>query len=192
MTISLERKTKETNVFVAIDHPGEGHCIRIEKCGFLTHMIELLCHNAQLGIEIVAEGDTHVDAHHLTEDIGIVLGQAICELARQTPRERYGWCLLPMDGSLAQVALDFSGRGALHWKGAFSTPTCGGYDMELVEEFFRALARSGHITLHIALLAADNSHHAAEAVFKGFGRALKAALVPAAENQNPSSKGVWL
>ena len=178
MRIQCRRTTRETDVALALTHPGGGTCRLDLPCGFLAHMLELLAFHGRFDLEVQARGDVQVDAHHLTEDLGIVLGEALGELARSEPRERYGWCLLPMDGSLARVALDLSGRGGLHWEGTFPVPSCGGFDLELVREFLASLAREGRITLHVALLAADNGHHAAEAVFKGLGRALRQALTP--------------
>ena len=190
MRIQRRRTTRETDVALALTHPGGGTCRLDLPCGFLAHMLELLAFHGRFDLEVQARGDVQVDAHHLTEDLGIVLGEALGELARSEPRERYGWCLLPMDGSLAQIALDLSGRGGFYWNGNFPTEKCGDFDLELVPEFFRGFCREGRITLHATLLAADNSHHAAEAVFKGVGMALSQALKPA--TGNPSSKGVWL
>ena len=155
-------------------------------------MLDLLAHRARLELEIEADGDIQVDAHHLTEDIGIVMGTALKEmlLSRQTPQKRYGWCLLPMDGSLVRVALDISGRGGLYWQGRFPTDRCGDFDLELVPEFFGAFCRESRSTMHISILEADNSHHAAEAVFKGVGLALDMAL--AACETEESTKGEWL
>lgn len=184
MRIQRRRTTRETDVALALTHPGGGTCRLDLPCGFLAHMLELLAFHGRFDLEVQARGDVQVDAHHLTEDLGIVLGEALGELARSEPRERYGWCLLPMDGSLARVALDLSGRGGLSWEGTFPVPSCGDFDLELVPEFLTALAREGRITLHAALLAADNGHHAAEAVFKGLGRALRQALSP---SEGPAS-----
>lgn len=189
MEAKLQRKTKETEITLVLAYPGNEREIAT-GCGFLDHMLDLLCHRAGLGIKLSASGDVEVDYHHLAEDVGIALGQALQEIAKREARNRYGWCLLPMDGSLAQVALDFSGRGSAYWKGTFPTQRCGDFDMELVPEFFRAMAREGGLTLHTALLETDNSHHAAEALFKGVGMALRQALCPAAGD--PSTKGVWL
>jgi imidazoleglycerol-phosphate dehydratase len=155
-------------------------------------MLELMAHRAKLCLEVEASGDAHVDAHHITEDVGIVFGMALKKMLSSTesPRSRYGWCLLPMDGSLARVALDLSGRGGLYWEGNFPTHRCGDFDLELVPEFFRAFCRESCSTLHIALITADNSHHAAEAVFKGFGIALDMGLAPS--QIDPSTKGEWI
>lgn len=189
METKIERKTKETEISLALAYPGAQRTIAT-GCGFLDHMLDLLCHRAGLGIALSAKGDVAVDYHHLTEDVGIALGQALKEIAKAEPRFRYGWCLLPMDGSLARVALDFSGRGGMYWSGGFPAQKCGDFDLELVPEFFRALAREGGVTLHVAILEADNAHHAAEAAFKGVGMALRQALAPASED--PSTKGLWL
>lgn len=189
MKTKLERHTKETKISLTLSYPGQERSIETE-CGFLDHMLDLFCHRAGLGIALQAQGDVEIDYHHLAEDVGIVLGRALKEIAKAEARCRYGWCLLPMDGSLARVALDFSGRGGAYWQGVFPTERCGDFDLELVPEFFRAIAREGALTLHIALLEIDNSHHATEAAFKGVGMALRQALCPA--SADPSTKGLWL
>lgn len=189
MKIEIKRETEETNVFVELEYPGSSRAVKTE-CGFLSHMLDLMCHRAGLGVRLAAKGDVEVDYHHLTEDIGIVFGQCLREIAKAEQRNRYGWCLLPMDGSLARVALDFSGRGGCYFKGEFPGEKCGDFDIGLISEFFTAMAREGGITLHIEILAADNTHHAAEAIFKGVGTALCQALCPA--GANPSTKGLWL
>ena len=190
MKTEIIRDTKETQIKLTLEFPGTERKTDT-GCGFLNHMLDLFCHRAGLGIELIAHGDIEVDYHHLTEDVGIALGQALRTIAKELGSiHRYGWCLLPMDGSLARVALDFSGRGGAYWEGEFPTEKCGDFDLELVPEFFRAMAREGGITIHNGLLAADNSHHASEAVFKGMGMAVKQALAPA--DSDPSTKGMWL
>lgn len=189
MKKEISRKTNETNIEVSVEFPGKERKIDI-GCGFLSHMTDLMCSRAGIGICLKASGDTEVDYHHLTEDIGITLGQLFREIAKEGSIARYGWCLLPMDGSLARVALDFSGRGGSYFSGSFPSEKCGDFDMELIPEFFRGFAREGGITIHIALLETDNSHHAAEAVFKAVGMALKQALAPSEQAQ--STKGLWL
>ncbi|MDR1514991.1 MAG: imidazoleglycerol-phosphate dehydratase [Synergistaceae bacterium] len=190
---SITRNTKETQISLSIAYPKPHDEIVIKlPCGFLAHMLELLAHRARLGLKVDASGDVCVDAHHLTEDVGIVLGLALREMLRseETARHRYGWCLLPMDGSLVRVALDLSGRGGFYWEGRFPTDRCGDFDLELVPEFFRGFCRESRATMHAAVLAADNSHHAAEAVFKGVGMALGMALAPS--DVAPSTKGEWI
>lgn len=189
MEVKIVRKTKETSIELILSSDGGERKIST-NCGFLSHMIDLLCHRASFGAELNAIGDIEVDAHHLTEDVGIVMGQALRQIAAARPIRRYGSMLLPMDGSLAQIALDFSGRGGLWWRGEFPSAKCGDFDTELVPEFFAGFAREAGLTLHISLLAADNSHHAVEAVFKGVGMALKEALEPC--SAEPSTKGLWL
>lgn len=192
--IRIERNTKETQISLSLAHPaGASGQNRFDvPSGFLAHMLELMAHRGRFRLEIDARGDTHVDAHHLTEDVGIVLGMALRGLLQEEdlPRRRYGWCLLPMDGSLARAALDLSGRGGLHWEGLFPSEKCGDFDLELVPEFFRGFCRESRATLHVGILAADNSHHAAEAVFKGVGIALDMALAPA--DAPASTKGAWM
>lgn len=189
MKSEISRETKETKIYLELEYGGTERSLKPD-CGFLGHMLDLMCHRAGLGVKLEAAGDVEIDFHHLSEDIGIVFGQCLREIARAEPRNRYGWCLLPMDGSLARVALDFSGRGGCYFKGAFPSERCGDFDLELIPEFFSAMAREGGITLHIEILAADNSHHAAEAIFKGVGMAFRQALYPA--ESDPSTKGLWL
>ena len=189
----IVRNTKETQIEFFLDRKNLARKIET-NCGFLNHMLDLFLARAGLGCQIIAKGDIEVDYHHLTEDMGIVLGGALNTLAKeiltQNPIKRYGHALLPMDGSLALVALDFSGRGGYYFDGSFPTQKCGDFDAELVNEFFNAVARSGNITLHVQILASDNSHHVAEAMFKGFGLAVRDALE--ASNTETSTKGVLL
>ncbi len=189
MTYSISRKTKETDLKLELDlNPGP---VSISlNCGFLEHMLELLAHHAGWSLTLEGRGDIQVDDHHLTEDAGIVLGQALLQAARAEQRIRYGWCALPMDGTLIIAAADFSGRGLFVPSLSFPTEKCGSFDLELVPEFFRALCREARLTLHLREMAVDNSHHLAEATFKGTGRALRQALAPAQEA--PSTKGAWL
>lgn len=191
--IELIRKTKETSVTLAVGYPAPPEEINIDiPCGFLAHMLTLMAHRSRLALVITADGDVDVDYHHLAEDIGITLGVALKEMLQteKLSRRRYGSSLLPMDGSLARIALDISGRGGMYWEGSFPSAKCGDFDMELVPEFFTALCREARITAHIGILAADNTHHASEAIFKGFGLALGDALEPS--DVSPSTKGAWI
>jgi imidazoleglycerol-phosphate dehydratase len=186
MKVKLERKTKETSI--SLELLPEGEEIRVSvSCGFLRHMVELFAFHAGMGLTVDASGDEDVDWHHLTEDLGILLGRAFALAAEQTPRTRYGWCALPMDGSLVLAAADLGGRGQFEWQGTFPAEKCGDFDLELVPEFWKAFCREGRITLHARALACDNAHHLAEALFKGAGRALREAFVPAEKVQ--STKG---
>ncbi len=150
-------------------------------------MLELFAFHAGIGLSITATGDVDVDYHHLTEDIGILLGKAFERARAERVCERYGWCMLPMDGSLVLAAVDFSGRGQFEWRGEFPAARCGDFDLELIAEFWKAVCREGRITFHAQALACDNAHHLAEALFKGAGRAFRQALTPAEEVQ--STKG---
>lgn len=188
----ITRDTRETQIRLSLSYPSEDKGAIDIPCGFLAHMLDLLAHRSRFRLDIKADGDVGTDAHHLTEDIGIVLGLAMKEMltTEKSSRHRYGWCLLPMDGSLVRVAVDISGRGGLYWSGGFPTDRCGEFDMELVPEFFRGFCRESRTTMHIAILEADNSHHAAEAIFKGAGLALDMALT--CSKTESSSKGEWL
>jgi imidazoleglycerol-phosphate dehydratase len=189
MRRTAERITNETEVKISIGLDAGTRTVDT-GCGFLDHMVDLMFHRAGMCVELKAKGDIQVDFHHLTEDCGIVIGSVLKEIAQARPCRRYGWSLLPMDGSLARIALDFSGRSGFYWEGGFPSQKCGIFDTELVPEFFRAMSRSGAMTIHMAILAADNSHHAAEAIFKGAGLAIAQALTPS--ELDPSTKGLWL
>ncbi len=190
--VRVERETAETRVRVALNLDGQGRAAIATGVGFFDHMLTLLAYQALFDLAVEAEGDLHVDAHHTVEDVGIVLGQALARaLGDRRGIRRYGQALTPMDEALALVALDCSGRGLLVWEGGFPTEKVGTFDTELVPEFFRALALHGGLTLHIRLLAGANSHHMAEAAFKGVGRALRQAVAPdPRRGEVPSTKGV--
>jgi len=188
MDTSFQRKTGETDISLTLS--PDGGEIRIETpSAFLTHMLEQLVHHAGWGIDLKADGDTSIDAHHLTEDTGIVLGEALLCLRKEKRIQRYGWSIIPMDGSLVLFSVDAGGRGGCFFEGCFPSPRCGDFDTELVPEFFRALARESRMTLHIRLMAVDNSHHAAEAVFKAAGMAISQAFRES--ERDSSTKGLW-
>lgn len=190
--LQIERNTAETEVRLALDlHSGKPECLISTSVGFLDHMLTLLGHHAQWVLKVSAQGDSAVDDHHLVEDVGILLGKALREAAAAIGTiGRYASLTLPMDGSLVLVSVDVSGRGGAYLDLPFPTQKCGSFDTELVAEFWKALAREGGITLHLRTLAVDNSHHLAEATFKGVGRALKDACT--ATQAPPSTKGVLL
>ena len=192
MSATIERTTKETRITLSLDVGGGGD-IETEvaiPCGFLRHMLELLAFHAGWRLNVRADGDTDVDAHHLTEDIAICLGRAFLEEWTFAERARYGWCALPMDGSCALVSVDLSGRGGFHFEDAFPAQKCGHFDMELIPEFWTAFCREARVTAHARFLAKDNAHHMAEALFKGMGRALRQALV--SSDTASTTKGVLL
>ncbi len=186
--IEMNRSTKETSISLVMDLDGSQRRFEIQ-CGFLAHMLELFAFHAGIGIELTAMGDVEVDYHHLVEDIGILIGRAFARELEGRSIQRYGWCAMPMDGSLVLIAVDFSGRGQFEWDGSFPSQRCGDFDLDLLPEFWRAVCRECRITLHARALACDNSHHLGEALFKGAGRAFRQALTPATELQ--STKGTF-
>lgn len=188
----IVRETKETKVRLSVDLDGTGRSHMATGIGFLDHMLDLLARHARFDLDIVAEGDLHVDFHHTTEDVGIVLGQAVRRaLGDMRGITRYADLHLPMDETLTRVALDISGRPFLVFRTAFSAPKIGEFDTELVREFFQAFASNAGVTLHVETLYGDNNHHIAESCFKGLARALRAAVAidPAAAGEIPSTKG---
>ena len=160
--------------------------------GFLDHMLDLLARHGRLDLDVEATGDLETGSHHTTEDIGIVLGRALDEaLGDRVGVTRYGDATIPMDEALAACAIDLSGRPYLAWTGAIPAVTIGGFETELTEEFFRAVAANAKLTAHLRLLAGTNAHHMVEACFKSFARALREAVaVDPTETAVPSTKGV--
>src|SRR5256885_2426639 len=187
----ISRKTKETDIRVALNLDGTGKSAARTGVGFLDHMLDLLARHSLIDLAVDAKGDLNVDAHHTVEDVGIVLGQAIEKaLGEKRGIHRYGWAIVPMDESLAQVALDLSGRPAFVFNAIFTGPTIGDFQTELVEEFFKALATSARMNLHIAVPYGTNNHHIAEAIFKATAKALRQAVTHDPRNTGiPSTKG---
>lgn len=170
------RKTKETDVAAAVNLDGGGKAEMVMNEGFLTHMLELIAGHSRFDITVRAAGDTAVDGHHLTEDIGIVLGDALrAALSEKSGINRYGSVCLPMDEALVLVSLDISGRPYLAFDVPLPAAKAGNFDTELVEEFLRALVNHAGLTLHVRLLAGRNTHHIIEAVCKALGHALRRA-----------------
>ena len=188
----IERNTKETQIRLWLDLDGSGQHEIHTAVPFLDHMLTHVAAHGMMDLRIQASGDTEIDDHHTVEDIGIALGIALRQaIGDKQGIARYGHCLLPMDEALALVALDFSGRGLCATEIAFPSAKIGRFDTELVAEFLRALAVNAGLTLHVRLLAGDNSHHMAEAIFKGLGRALRQAVEPDPRQKDiPSTKGV--
>lgn len=187
----VERETSETRVRVAVELEGSGEARVDTGIGFLDHMLELLAAHALLDLEVDADGDLHVDEHHTVEDVGIVLGQAISSaLGERRGIRRYGF-LLPMDESLARVAVDLGGRSFLVFRAEFSREEVGDLPTELVEDFLRALSDHLKANLHVELEYGRNDHHKIEAIFKALGRALRAAVEqdPRLGQELPSTKG---
>ncbi len=191
-TASVQRKTSETQIELFLDLDGSGEVEVASGIGFLDHMLELLARHANIDLTIKASGDLHIDGHHTTEDIAIVLGQAIKEaLGNKAGVQRYGNFFLPMDEALTRVVIDLSNRPFLVWKTTFPTPKVGDMDTELFREFFQAFASAAGATLHIETLYGVNSHHIAESCFKGLGRALRqsVSIDPDLGGRVPSTKG---
>jgi imidazoleglycerol-phosphate dehydratase len=189
---TVERRTTETSISVSVDLDGEGRYDVKTGIGFLDHMLEQLARHSLIDLTVRAEGDTHIDLHHTTEDVGIALGQAIGKaLGERAGISRYASIDLPMDDSCTRAAVDVSGRPYLVWRVDFARPKVGDFDTELFREFFQALAQHARLTLHIVNLYGENSHHVAETCFKAVARALRAAfaLDPRVAGSIPSTKG---
>ena len=190
---TLERNTAETQISLALDLDGTGEGSVNTGCGFLNHMMNLLVRHSGFNMKLDCKGDTEVDFHHTTEDIGICLGRAVrYALGDMSGINRYASVLLPMDEALILCALDISGRGGFYPELQIPTEKVGDFDTELCEEFFFAFTREAGITLHLRQLAGSNSHHIIEACFKAFGRALREATAIDEKNigRIPSTKGV--
>jgi imidazoleglycerol-phosphate dehydratase len=189
----ISRETSETAITVALGLDGEGRADIATGIGFLDHMLTALARHGLFDLTIRAKGDLHIDFHHTTEDVGIVIGQCLRQaLGDKRGIRRYGTAVIPMDEALAEAAVDISGRPFLAWSVTFAQPKIGEMDTELFEEFFRALAFNAGITLHVTQKAGTNAHHVAEACFKALARALREAVEPdpRAIGAIPSTKGV--
>lgn len=188
----IHRKTRETDVTLSLTLDGSGKSEIATGVGFLDHMLDLLTRHGLFDLSVQAKGDTHVDAHHTVEDVGISLGQALREaLGDRRGIRRFGDASVPMEDALAQVALDLGGRAALVFNAKFPSERTGDFDMELVEEFFRALTANAGMNLHVNAPYGGNSHHVAEAIFKAVARALDTATQTDPRVKGvPSTKGV--
>ena len=189
---TVKRTTKETDVSLSLNLDGTGRSAISSGIPFLDHMLTLFAAHGGFDLDLQATGDLEVDGHHTVEDIGIVLGQAISKaLGDRKGITRFGEATLPMDEALAGVYLDLSNRPYLCYEVSFPSQKTGTFDMELLEEFFRAVSQNAGMTLHIHKLCGRNGHHIAEAVFKGFARALGAATsLSPRQSGIPSTKGV--
>ena len=188
---SLKRKTRETNIALRLNVDGSGRTAIATGIGFFDHMLELMARHAMWDLSVKATGDRQVDDHHLVEDTGIVLGSALAEaLGSKKGVSRYGWARVPMDEAMAEAALDLSGRAFLFTAGIPCRGRVGTFDLELIEEFLRALCDNAKMTLHVEVIRGRNRHHIVESVFKGMGRALRAACsADPREKGIPSTKG---
>jgi imidazoleglycerol-phosphate dehydratase len=188
--VSRERSTAETRIRLSLDLDG-GAASVATGVGFLDHMLELLARHGHLGLEVEATGDLETGAHHTTEDVGIVLGQALDEaLGDRAGIRRYGQALVPMDEALAECSIDISGRPLCVFDAELPATSIAGFDTELAEEFFRAVAANARLTLHVSVRYGSNVHHMVEACFKAFARALREAVsIEPRESGVPSTKG---
>ena len=190
---SVSRKTAETSVELTLALDGAGESAVRTGCGFLDHMLTLFAKHGRFDLTVSCEGDTEVDFHHTTEDIGIVLGEAFAEaLGEKRGIRRYGDCVLPMDEALVLCAADLSGRGVLGYDLTLSAKKVGDFDTELAKEFWLGFVRSSGVTLHLRELSGENTHHILEASFKAAGRAMRqaASIDPDFYDDIPSTKGI--
>jgi imidazoleglycerol-phosphate dehydratase len=187
----VSRQTRETKVSVELNLDGAGKTTIHTGVGFFDHMLDLLGRHALIDLDVQAKGDLQVDAHHTVEDVGLVIGQAILQaLADKRGIYRYGWAIVPMDESLAQVAIDLSGRPAFVFRVNFAGPSIGSFPVELVEEFFKSLATAAKMNLHVTVPYGTNNHHVSEAIFKATAKALRQAVSNDPRNNDvPSTKG---
>ncbi|CAK0740911.1 imidazoleglycerol-phosphate dehydratase [Azospirillaceae bacterium] len=189
----IERTTRETRIRVELDLDGQGRCAIRTGIGFLDHMLEQLGRHGLIDLTVEAEGDLQIDAHHTTEDVGIVIGQAVSKaLGDRRGITRYGHAYVPMDETLTRVALDLSNRPYLIWKVGFTSDRLGTMDTELFREWFQAFAQNAGATLHVETLYGLNNHHIVESCFKALARALRAAVAIDSRLPDavPSTKGM--
>ena len=189
---TVARNTKETHVEACVDLDGTGVYDVSTGIGFLDHMVEQFAKHSLIDVTMKVDGDLHIDQHHTTEDSALALGQALAAaLGDKGGIARYGSAYSPMDETLARVALDISGRPYLVWKAGFSQEKLGEWDTELIEHWFHSVAQTCGLTLHVELLHGSNNHHICEAIYKGFARAMRAAVEvdPRKGGAIPSTKG---
>jgi len=190
---TIKRKTNETDIVLSLNLDGKGTYQINTGVGFLDHMLELFAKHGNFDLTVLCQGDTQVDAHHTTEDIGICLGKAFADASGDRRGIcRYGDIMLPMDESLLLCAVDFGGRSYLHFAVPMPQKRVGSFDTELVEEFLQAFTRNANCNLHMICLAGTNTHHIIEGTFKALARTLRKALAvdPQNADQLPSTKGV--
>ncbi len=190
-TAEIARTTGETQVSIRLGLDGEGAGERSTGVGFLDHMLDLLARHGGLDLDVRAQGDLETGAHHTVEDVGICIGQALDRaLGERAGIVRYGHAVVPMDEARASCAIDISGRPFTLFEAELPPGSTGGFDHELTEEFFRALATNAKLTLHLRVEAGANAHHMIEAAFKAFARALReASAIDPSETGVPSTKG---
>ena len=188
----ISRKTKETSISVEVNIDGKGKYKIETGIGFLNHMLEQLSKHSLIDLNVKAKGDTHIDLHHTTEDVGIAIGECVKKASNKFKGiKRYAHAMIPMDETLSRVAIDVSNRPYLIWKVKLKVEKLGEMDTELFKEWFQAFSQSAGVTLHMENIYGDNSHHIIESCFKGLARTLRSALEidPRTKNAIPSTKG---
>ena len=189
---TVTRNTAETKITVTLDLDGTGAARLATGVPFLDHMLDQIARHGLVDLDVQAEGDLHIDAHHTVEDIGITIGQAIARaIGDKKGIRRYGHAYVPLDEALSRVVVDFSGRPGLEYHVEFRRALIGEFDVDLAHEFFQGLVNHAQMTLHVDNLRGVNAHHQCETVFKAFGRALRMAAEPDARAAGtvPSTKG---
>jgi imidazoleglycerol-phosphate dehydratase len=173
----VERNTLETQISVEVNLDGTGKTNFQTGVPFLDHMMDQIARHGMVDLDVVCDGDLHIDDHHTVEDVGITMGQAFAKaVGDKKGIRRYGHAYVPLDEALSRVVLDLSGRPGLHMDVPFTRATVGGFDVDLFAEFFQGFVNHALITLHIDNLKGKNTHHQIETVFKAFGRALRMAV----------------
>ena len=190
-TSTVQRTTAETRITLSLNLDGTGTTAISTGLGFFDHMLTHIGKHGRLDLTVTAEGDLHVDEHHLIEDMGLAFGQALREaLGEKRGIERFGVGFVTMDEALARTVIDLSGRPYLVFHAGFSREMINGFPTEMVREFFQAVANEAKMNLHVALLYGSNAHHQLEGIFKSFGRALRSAVEITGGESIPSTKGV--
>jgi imidazoleglycerol-phosphate dehydratase len=188
----VTRNTLETQITVKLDLDGTGKAVLSTGIGFFDHMLDQVARHAALDLEVMAQGDLHIDAHHTVEDVGITLGQAFARaVGDKKGLRRYGHAYVPLDEALSRVVVDLSGRPGLEFNIKFTRGLIGEFDVDLIHEFFQGFVNHAQVTLHVDNLKGSNAHHQAETAFKAFGRALRIAAEPDPRMAGmlPSTKG---
>jgi imidazoleglycerol-phosphate dehydratase len=191
-TATVTRKTAETDIAVTLNLDGTGKAKLATGVPFLDHMLDQVARHGMIDLDVAAQGDLHIDAHHTVEDVGITIGQAVAKaLGGKKGIRRFGHAYVPLDEALSRVVVDFSGRPGLEFHVPFTRGLIGDFDVDLVHEFFQGFVNHAQVTLHVDNLRGANAHHQAETAFKAFGRALRMAveLDPRAAGTVPSTKG---
>jgi len=189
---TVTRNTSETRITISINLDGTGVANFETGVPFLDHMLDQVARHGLIDLDIKADGDLHIDAHHTVEDIGITLGQALTQaLGDKQGIRRYGHAYVPLDEALSRVVIDLSGRPGLQYHVDYPRARIGAFDVDLFQEFFNGFVNHGQVTLHIDSLRGKNAHHVAETIFKAFGRALRVAIEADARMAGilPSTKG---